>query len=325
MRDYKHNNNIQDVLKGLCDHIDHFATALYPDRHVERHHDSIRIGNQGSLTLCCYGEKAGCWHSFENGEGGHLISLVQKEKGYDFQTALLWCRDFLSLPNPCKTVRSCNRKTVPNTEKNRQKVSKAKHIWNNTVPIQNTGAEFYLKNRGITIPLPESLRFVGSLPYVKDYKKFPAMVAKVTDKNGNVTGIQATYLDPVTFQKIQSYKAKICRGSIKENFVALSKRSSHMIICEGIEDGLSLLQLYPDFFVICTLGASNMEHVQIPDCVTDIIIASDNDIAGITASDMAYERFKNEGYSIRITTPEQGKDFNEFLQQYSKEVIHEGT
>ena len=69
----------------------------------------------------------------------------------------------------------------------------ASAIWREALPIGRTPAEAYLRNRGITCDLPDTLRFHRSLRHPTG-ATFPAMIAAV--EGAGRPAIHRTFLDP---------------------------------------------------------------------------------------------------------------------------------
>ena len=67
-------------------------------------------------------------------------------------------------------------------------------LWEEAIPINGTPAEAYLRGRGISCSLPDTLRFHPGCWHGPTAKRYPAMVALVTGGNG--AAIHRTYLAP---------------------------------------------------------------------------------------------------------------------------------
>ena len=92
-------------------------------------------------------------------------------------------------------------------------------------------------------------------------------------------------------------------------------------MCEGIEDGLSLLTAKPDFRVLAVVSVSNFQNIKLPENIHQVIIAVDNDEGhqAKRAVDAAITNFISQGKTVcKISSPV-GKDFNDYLQHLSKE------
>lgn len=79
-------------------------------------------------------------------------------------------------------------------EKRRQQ---ARALWDEASDIADTVAERYLRERGIIIPLPPTLRFYPNLRHAPSGRYFPALLAAVQSPERQVTAIQRIYLDGV--------------------------------------------------------------------------------------------------------------------------------
>jgi putative DNA primase/helicase len=53
----------------------------------------LRFGTNGSVAVEIAGEKAGTWYDHENGVGGGMMELIQRQKGFSNGPALDWLRD----------------------------------------------------------------------------------------------------------------------------------------------------------------------------------------------------------------------------------------
>ena len=189
-------------------------------------------------------------------------------------------------------------------------------LWNYSQPLEATLGEQYLRARGITIKLPASLRFTANLFHHRDRHNdyyFPALVACAETSDGRFAGINRGWLDPnAPDLKLHADPQKATLGTGAGAVVRLTPRfSSEIALTEGIEDGLSIVQMY-GLTTWATLG-TNIRAVKLPDAVNSVLIAADNDSAGRRAANEAAEQFYGEGRAVRIVYPRIGKDFNQEL------------
>jgi len=209
------------------------------------------------------------WHCFGCGRGGDVLDLVQAIYGIGLRDAgeMLGGGEMpvVTLP-PMPSADSVGR------------VEDARAIWSASVPIGGTLAETYLRNRAITIPLPDCLRF-ASIPCGARGPVFPALVAAISDKAGELVGIQRTFLAADGIGKASVAKPKLSLGRVSGGAVRLAPESASLIVCEGIEDALSLIQS-SGRAAWATCGTSNLGRVDLPDVVADIVIGADGDDAG---------------------------------------------
>ena len=198
----------------------------------------------------------------------------------------------------------------------------AQRIWNFSEEICGTLAEGYLRDiRGITIRPPACLKFNANVFHHSNSTGdfyFPALIACVETSGARFAGIHRTWLDPSTPDfKLRLEPRKAALGTAPGAIVPLTGTlaDSVVVLIEGIEDGLSIMQAAPHFMVWATLGAGNVRSVQLPNCVHTVILAGDNDRPGQKAIAAAARHFYAQGRKVRVTYPPPGiKDFNDLLR-----------
>lgn len=184
----------------------------------------------------------------------------------------------------------------------------ARRIWREAQPIVGTPAERYLRNRSIACRLPESLRF-ARLKHPQG-GVHPCLVGIAVEAETKLAGIQRTYLTE-DGRKADVDRVKMSLGRIGGCAIRLTPVSGELIVCEGIEDGLSLLQELGRAVWVAA-GAAMLPSMKFPMVVRSVVIAADNDPAGEREADKAAAAFTDRGLRVRIMRPEQGfKDFNE--------------
>ncbi|WP_200340631.1 DUF7146 domain-containing protein [Rhodovibrio sodomensis] len=190
-----------------------------------------------------------------------------------------------------------------------------KRVLGECQPIGGQAAD-YLRERGIHIPLPDCLRLHPHCWHTGAREAFPALIAVATTDNGP-TGLQRTYLAPDGRSKAPVDPAKMSLGRIRGAAVRLTPPAGTLWLTEGVEDGLSLVQMMHQA-VWATLGTSGMATVELPDVVERVILAPDNDPAGQASIDKAARRFHHEGRDVRIARPPMGQDWNDVLGEYEE-------
>ena len=136
------------------------------------------------------------------------------------------------------------------------------------------------------------------------------------DVNGAVAGIQRIFLAPDGNGKANIAKPKLSLGQVKGGAIRLGDLdgSGRLTVCEGPEDGLSLLAMLGGP-VWAAGGTSFLPAMQFPPEVRSILIGADNDGAGCAAADKAAQAFTMRGLPVRIIRPLAGfKDFNDELR-----------
>jgi putative DNA primase/helicase len=188
-------------------------------------------------------------------------------------------------------------------------------LWREAVPIAETLAETYLRARGITGPLPPTLRYHRSLKHGPTGVFFPALVAAVTGNDHKVIAIHRTFLLPDGRGKAHVGKPKLALGTLGTGAVRLAPAKSRIGLAEGIETALSAMQLF-DVPTWATLGAQRMDDIAIPRVVERIILFGDRGEAGEVAAHKAGEHFAELGYHVEGKFPPEGfGDWNDALRQ----------
>lgn len=192
--------------------------------------------------------------------------------------------------------------------------ARAVSIWKRSIPAAGSLAETYLRFRGIVPPFPPDIRFARLSCGSRG--QMPCLVAAVRDVVGDVTGIQRIFLRCDGLGKADMPKPKLSLGAVKGGAIRLSDLdgSGVLTICEGPEDGLSLLAMDAGPVWVAA-GATFLPHMRFPPEVRSIIIGADNDPAGDQAAQAAAHAFAARGLTVRIIRPlPDFKDFNDELK-----------
>lgn len=188
-------------------------------------------------------------------------------------------------------------------------------------PLPGTPAETYLRARGITAPLDwPALRYHPSVYYRETdhapLESWPALLAAITDLDGNITGIQRTWLDPRRPDKAPLADPRRTLGHLLGNGVRFGKaepapaEAGDIVAAgEGVETMLALKSVLPSLPVIAGLSANHLAALDLPPALRRLYVARDNDAAGIKAANRLRERSLAAGIEIRDLVPVYG-DFN---------------
>lgn len=186
----------------------------------------------------------------------------------------------------------------------------AVEIWNASQPSGGTVVETYLRNRGIGIRIPPSLR-LGRWKY--QGLDYPAMIAAVK-ADDKLVSVQATLLTweghkANVLQPRQNLQgANMFDGAIKLD--RLAAKSRVLGLAEGIENALAAMEIF-EVSVWATCGSRRMSRIKLPEQVSEVIIFGDNDPAGKQAADAADAEYLD--YKVTRRFPESG-DWNDRLQ-----------
>lgn len=267
-----------------------------------------------SLKINLTGRYPGHWKDFATGERGDALALVKEALRVPFKDALAWAVKWLG-GGQCYVPRRSEVTTNPVTDLDEKRQQWAKDCWKKTIPIAGTLAERYLlEHRKIHCPLPVSLRFAPSLRYAEG-QYYPALVAAVQGPDRALTAVQRIFLDPVTANKAPAPDPKKILGQAKGGAVRLANAGETLVLAEGIETALTILEA-TSLPVWATLGTSGLRGIVIPHTVRTVVLAVDNDQAGIEAARDATARLIKEGRTVKqVLPPENFKDFNDYKQR----------
>jgi putative DNA primase/helicase len=82
-------------------------------------------------------------------------------------------------------------------EDDNARIPYALEVWGQTRPAQGTVVEAYLRRRGLSLAIPETLRFHPNLKHAPTGTWWPAMVALITKGEDNTPiGVTRTFLAP---------------------------------------------------------------------------------------------------------------------------------
>jgi len=188
-------------------------------------------------------------------------------------------------------------------------------------PIKGTAAQFYLRQRGLWIHDLWDVFFHPDLYESETQQTLPAMISLVRQLDGQVSGLHRTYLTNAGC-KASIASPKKMLGRCVGGAVRLGEPEGTLALCEGIETGLSIAQSCPNLAVWATLSTSGLKAVQIPSCVSEVLIFADHDVsgAGQGAAEEKAEQLFHQGYHVCIITPPEPGDFNDLTQQKLQEV-----
>lgn len=260
---------------------------------------------------------AGKWTDAATGEHGDLLDLIMANlRLSSLVDALDEARRFLSLPRPDPPSREL-RPPAPTGSP-----EAARRLWAMGRPIAGTLAERYLAGRGITgIGDTDALRFHPRCYYWRDDRPdsdpetWPALLAKVTDAEGALTGLHRTWLDPETAGKAPVDPPRKAMGLLLGHGVRIGAAADLLAAGEGLETMLALRMALPELPVVAALSASHLAALILPPGVRRLYIAVDSDAAGREAADRLAERAGADGIeAIRLIS--RREDVNEGLRAF---------
>ena len=183
-------------------------------------------------------------------------------------------------------------------------------IWHDARAAGGTPVEAYLRSRGITEPIPPTLRWHSAAKHTPTGLYLDCMVAAVQAPDRKVIAIHRTFLTAAG-RKAPVSDAKMGLAPYGAGAVRLAAPGETLGVAEGIETGFSAQQLsgVPTW---CSLGAERLGKIDLAPIVRRVVIFSDRGAeAQAERARVAYER---AGRAVEIRYPVVGKDFNDQLQ-----------
>ncbi|MEQ9330281.1 toprim domain-containing protein [Thalassobaculum sp.] len=217
----------------------------------------------GSKPVFVVWPKAGrckCWRC---DLGGDALDVVQRLRRLDFRAALqfIGADELPELSVEAREVRANEERAraAERARELRKKHAAALVIWRASVPVAGTPAEAYLVGRGLKPPFPASLRYNPrvSCSYTDatgDHKRLlPALVAAVQAPGGKLQTVHRIYLEPlpdgsavkapgIPAEDVKKLHGSPGAGAIRLSGPARSEAISTLVLAEGIETALSVVQ-----------------------------------------------------------------------------------
>jgi hypothetical protein len=317
----------------------HTYSALPPHRASD---------NPSAFAIYISGPKAGGWIDFVTEEKGDGLNLIMLVKGVAFKDAVAWAEDRYGLRGMSEEQRAATSRAIEKRQaivdaaaeaKRVKNIRAACHMFSQAMPdLEGTLAERYLRTRGIDIrDMPNRdrrwLRFLPQATYWMDKARpqMPAMIAGMVDGAGVMKACHLTFLRGDGQGKADVEKAKLMwpavfglvirlnngKGNLDPDSMAGQGKAAPLMLCEGIEDGLSLAFADADLRVWAASSLSNLGNVPDHPCASAFVVAQDNDWAKPQAQNgfnKAMKRligFNKPAVAVRSTV---GKDFNDQLK-----------
>jgi hypothetical protein len=265
---------------------------------------------------------AGKWTDAATGEHGDLLDIIRQSCGLlDFRDVAEEAWRFLNQPRPDPELESGIARTAARS----QPPEAARRLFAMSRSISRTIVEAYLGRRAISDVRHEgSLRFhprcyhrsaEGSPTEIR-----PAMVARVTDLDGRITGVHRTWLDPERICKAPIATPRRAMGNLLGNAVRFGQADGVLAAGEGIETVLSLRCCLPALPMAAALSASHLGAMLFPRTLRRLYIARDRDAAGDASVTVLTRHAEAVGVEAIVLSP-QSKDFNDDLRNFGIDAL----
>ncbi len=201
----------------------------------------------------------------------------------------------------------------------RKRTALALDMWGESGPVPGTPVEPYLRARGITLPIPTTMRFLsvyGSYGGHPSGARRPQLIALVEHVEFGSVAVSRTFLAPDGSGKASVSPARLFTGPVGGGAVRLApiRPDQPLAIGEGLETTLSVMQAC-HLAGWAALSAIGIEKLILPPEARTVLICADHDANGVgeRAARRAAKRFIAEGRKVRLAMPPLGLDFNDLL------------
>lgn len=325
--------SIADLSADLADRAESFCRQYFPDGRKQGNYWQVgdTSGAKGqSLAIrlqAQVGRKAGSWQDFATGQYGDLIDLLQERLGsVTLKETLREARSFLG-EAPCHTVpRDTQRAERPHAASSKR-IARARKLFAVGKPVLGTLAATYLQGRGIT-RLGPALRYHPRV-FLRQGEddpdppqRAPALLAKITDNRGQITGCARVFLDSSTGGLAGIESPKRILGQLHGHAIRFWSGTSRtdLIVGEGLENTLSVGTALPEFDLASGLTATHLSLFIPPPGIKRIWIARDNDEAGRNASTRLCNQLESLGIACGELVSNMG-DFNDDLRAFGRDAL----
>lgn len=193
------------------------------------------------------------------------------------------------------------------------KIKRARRIWHESKGIEGSPAERYLRARAIPRILPGALRFHPAMTSLEDKERRPALIGAITDEAGDIAGVHVTLLSAHGAAKASVATPRRVIGAMMGAAVRLDDPDDTLIVAEGIETALSA-QAALEGPAWALMSAGNLARFELPSSLSRLLIAADNDQAGLEAANNLQSRV-SDSIACEIAMPPNGaNDWNDWLQ-----------
>ena len=325
--------SITDLSADLADQAESFCRQYFPEGRKQGNYWQVgdTSGAKGqSLAIRLQaesGRKAGSWQDFATGEFGDLIDLLQERLGsVTLKETLREARSFLG-EAPCPAVTRETQRAERHDTASSKRIARARKLFAAGKPVLGTLAATYLQGRGIT-RLGPALRYHPRV-FLRQGEddpdlatRSPALLTKITDNRGQITGCALFYLDPSTGVLAEIESPKRILGQLHGHAIRFwsGKARSDLIVGEGLENTLSVGTALPEFDLASCLTATHLGLFIPPPGIKPIWIARDNDEAGRYASMRLRNQLESLGIACGDLVPSMG-DFNDDLRAFGKDAL----
>lgn len=196
-----------------------------------------------------------------------------------------------------------------------ERVARAGRLWEESTPLKHSVADAYLRRRVVPAGLWESiaLRFHPRMTSLDDRARRPALVSAISDAQGALQGVQVTLLSTHGTAKAAVATPRRVIGKLMGGTVRLAEAQDELAIGEGVETMLTASDVFgvPAW---AALSAGNLARLIISHPLRRLIIAADNDEAGMRAAQSLRARMTGSTLVEIEAAPAGFNDWNDWAR-----------
>lgn len=195
------------------------------------------------------------------------------------------------------------------------RAARAQFLWSQARPLGGTPAARYLRTRGIDeLATNDALRFHPAASSLDDRARRPALLAAISDGAGRVQGVEILLLTLGGARKAPVATPRRIVGKLSGGAVRLAEPNESLLVAEGVVTALSA-SLALQLPAWAALSAHNLARFSPPEAVRRLVIAADNDTAGLSAAERLRHRLADRIAVVVAPSPEPFKDWNDWLRE----------
>lgn len=300
----------------------------------------------GSFWIALRGAP-GSWRDEATGDKGDVFRLIERVHGLaNFADVATWSRNWLGMGPALDPAAVRQAKARVEHDRARHDMRDAQRLEENrnrahamwlkcTAHLEGSPVETYLNGRGIWLAelarLPGCLRWHPCLKHREAGRVFPTMVVLMTGADDKPQAIHRTWIAPdgsgkaavdparKIWPSFSGATMRLARGETRLSAADAVRRGQvdKLLICEGVEDGLSLAVACPEYRVWAAGALGNLQHIKLPDCTAEVVVAADNDWGKPQAERLlkrGLEALAAQRRPVKVARSPIGKDVNDALR-----------
>lgn len=187
---------------------------------------------------------------------------------------------------------------------NEKKKIYAKDIWRACQgrSLKGSPAEAYFNYRGIPLPDEANIRFHPGIKYYGSTTYLPCVLFNVqVQPDGPQVALHRIYIRKDGKGKADVPNAKMALAQIGGAGIWFGRPGSVLVVVEGPENALVVLTKRVGYtFSVCSISATNISSLKIPEYVKEVVLIPDEDNAGEVNCQKAIAAYLKQGKKVHV-------------------------